>query len=405
MRLGRLHWALLGASLLVTLGMPGTLPAQDTSRAEVQPDDRRIVAIGDIHGAIEPLRTILRETRLMDGSGRWTGGEAVLVQTGDFLDRGAGTFEVVELLRSLQQQAPEAGGEVLILMGNHEAINLLRDMRYVDKELLAPWTTRKSEKVRRRHCEKALDLEQRRSAFQDTAGPEPKAFRETCEADTPLGLVEYLEELEPDADLGRWLRTLPATAEVGGVLFVHGGLTEQTAALDLDVINRQAANEVEIFDRVRAWLVSRSLVLPTAAPTTVAGAALQVLETMEAGTKIFEAPATEDLAAFRNLREWYLIDPDGPLWFRGYARWGGKDGSTRIRTILKLAGARAVVSGHTPQETATIQRRWGGRVYLIDTGMLESHYGGKPSALEILGSQVSAVYPGLREVFDDGDQN
>lgn len=400
MRLQRVPNALfpLGLALFVL----GSLVTPAAAQAdEERPDTRRIVAIGDIHGAIEPLRTILRETKLMDTSGRWIGDDAVLVQTGDFLDRGAGTFEVVELLRSLQQQAPDDGGEVVILMGNHEGINLLRDMRYVDEELLAPWTTRKSEKVRRRHCAKALELEQRRAAFQETGGPDPKTFRDACDVETPLGLVEYLEALEPDADLGRWLRTLPATADVGGVLFVHGGLTERTAVLDLDAINRQTADEVAIFDRVRAWLVSRSLVLPTAHPTEVANAALQVLDAMESGTKIFEAPATDDLQAFRRLEEWNLIDPDGPLWFRGYARWNGKDGSTRIRTILELAGVRAVVSGHTPQENASIQRRWNGRVYLIDTGMLESHYGGKPSALEISGGTVSAVYPGVREIFED----
>lgn len=46
----------------------------------------------------------------------WTGGDAVLVQVGDILDRGVG--EVTALLRILQlsSEAEAAGGEVIALM-------------------------------------------------------------------------------------------------------------------------------------------------------------------------------------------------------------------------------------------------------------------------------------------------
>ncbi|MDA8016295.1 MAG: metallophosphoesterase [Thermoanaerobaculia bacterium] len=385
------HW--MAAALLLASA------SESTAEPRGQTSPRRVVAIGDIHGAIEPLRRILRETRLMDSSGRWTGGDAMLVQTGDFLDRGAGVFEVVELLRSLQQQAPRDGGEVVVLMGNHEAINLIRDMSYVDAALLEPWASRRADRLRRRHCDKALDLAQRRRALQDLDAPDPQRFRESCLAETPPGLLEYLESLEADADLGSWLRTLPAVVKVGDLLFVHGGLTEATAALDPEEINAQAAREVAAFDRIRGWLISRSIVLPTAAPTEITNAALQVLDALESGTKIFEAPALEDLAEFRRVGEWILADPDGPLWFRGYARWDDQEGAPRVEAILRLSNANAIISGHTPQKTANITERWDGRVYLIDTGMLGPYYGGQPSALEVIGRQVTAIYPDLRHIF------
>jgi hypothetical protein len=44
----------------------------------------RVVAVGDIHGAIAEFRSILKTTGLADDSGRWTGGKAVLMQTGDY---------------------------------------------------------------------------------------------------------------------------------------------------------------------------------------------------------------------------------------------------------------------------------------------------------------------------------
>jgi hypothetical protein len=57
-----------------------------------------------------------------------------------------------------------------------------------------------------------------------------------------------------------------------------------------------------------------------------------------------------------------------------------------------------VVAAHTFREAGEIQARLEGRIFLIDTGMLESAYpGGRPSALEIEGGKVTAIYP-------DGEQ-
>ena len=51
----------------------------------------RIVAIGDIHGAIDNFRGILKAAGLTDAGGKWTGGRTQLIQTGDYTDRGTGT--------------------------------------------------------------------------------------------------------------------------------------------------------------------------------------------------------------------------------------------------------------------------------------------------------------------------
>lgn len=388
---------LLAALASLAFGVPSAW-AEGADRASF---GRRLVAVGDVHGAIGPLRTILRETKLVDEDDRWIGRDAILVQTGDFLDRGAGTYQVIELLRSLQEQAPRHGGEVMVLMGNHEAINLLRDMRYVDADLLAPWADRRSEKRRKRHCTQALDHAHRLADRMQTEPPERGAFEADCLERTHPGLLEYLDELMPDADLGRWLRSLPAVVRVGDVLFLHGGLTEETAQLEVDEINALVTEQIGAFDRVRNWLLSRNLVLPTVEAVEVAAAARQVLEALEGGTKIYDAPDVADLEAFRSLDEWFLVDPEGPLWFRGYAQWTDSEGAMRIRRILELAGVRAAVAGHTPQKTGSIQERWDRRVFLIDTGMLASHYDGVPSALEFADGQVRAVYPGVREIFGD----
>ena len=42
--------------------------------------------------------------------------------------------------------------------------------------------------------------------------------------------------------------------------------------------------------------------------------------------------------------------------------------------------------------------RFGNRLFLIDTGMLTTYFkGGRPSALEIVGNRVTAIYPDERE--------
>src|SRR5437763_17144309 len=95
----------------------------------------RVVAIGDIHGDFDAFAGIVQRAQLVDPSLRWAGGNATLVQTGDFLDRGPKARAVMDLLMSLQKDAPRQSGKVIVLMGNHEAMNLYGDLRYVsDKD-------------------------------------------------------------------------------------------------------------------------------------------------------------------------------------------------------------------------------------------------------------------------------
>ena len=55
--------------------------------------------------------------------------------------------------------------------------------------------------------------------------------------------------------------------------------------------------------------------------------------------------------------------------------------------------------GHTVAPNGTIVKRFNGRVFQIDTGMLDATFfpGGKPSALEIKGDAVTAIYTDRKE--------
>ena len=61
----------------------------------------RLVAVGDIHGDFNAFVAILEQAGLIDKERRWIGGTAMLVQTGDFVDRGPNSRQVMDLLMSL----------------------------------------------------------------------------------------------------------------------------------------------------------------------------------------------------------------------------------------------------------------------------------------------------------------
>ena len=70
-----------------------------------------------------------------------------------------------------------------------------------------------------------------------------------------------------------------------------------------------------------------------------------------------------------------------------------------LDSILERMKARAIVIGHTTVLPGKITARLGGRVIQIDTGMVNGEFypGGVPSALELQGDKVTAIYLDRRE--------
>ena len=90
-----------------------------------------VVAIGDVHGDFDDFVAILQHTGLIDKQNHWTGGKTTFVQVGDLLDRGPKPREVMDLMMALEKEAAQAGGRVVSLLGNHEMMNIMGDLRYV----------------------------------------------------------------------------------------------------------------------------------------------------------------------------------------------------------------------------------------------------------------------------------
>ncbi len=84
-----------------------------------------------MHGDLAATQTVLRLAGLIDAAGHWSGGDTVLVQTGDQLDRGDDEQAILDLFVRLETEAEAAGGVVHVLNGNHELMNAAGDFRYV----------------------------------------------------------------------------------------------------------------------------------------------------------------------------------------------------------------------------------------------------------------------------------
>ncbi len=341
------------------LRAPGALLAAMTLAAAVAraaddpcrvPDAPRVVAVGDVHGSYDSLATILRFAGILDAKGKWAGGKAHLVQTGDLLDRGKDTRKVLDLLMRLEGEARKAGGRVHALLGNHEVMNILGDLRYLNAEEYASFRTPDSEALRDAFLRSAL--ERARDSARAAGQPfDEAAFRSKFLTEVPPGLVERTQALSSQGRYGKWLRQRPVVAKVNGVVFVHGGLTPEVAALGCEAINAQVRRELT-----------------------------------DDLAKTKEAPLAT-LAAGEN----------GPLWYRGLAKDDESILAPQVDQVLQSLGARAVVVGHSVTGDGRIRARFGGRVFGIDVGMGDV-YGGNLAALEVAADgSLSALYPDRRE--------
>ena len=333
--------ALLALTALLLL-FPSAAPA-------AQPG--RIVAVGDLHGDFGAWQQIARAAGLVDAGGHWAGGRTTLVQLGDILDRQPDSLKIVRNLQQLQKEAPRAGGKVIVVLGNHEAMNLLGDFRYTTPGEFAEFATANSAAVRDRV------YDQNRAAIETaahTTNPAltPQQIRDSWMAQHPLGWVEHRLAWSPSGELGRWTTRNAAIVKIGDTLFAHGGLSAEYAKLPIEQINSRFAKAMAAGD---------------GSPATI------------------------------------LYDPLGPIWYRGLLMRDPDAEEVRAKTsppapvlspdqelsaVLAAYGARRLVVGHTP-DLKGIEILSGGRLARIDTGISRA-YGGPLSWLEIVGGTMTA---------------
>jgi hypothetical protein len=334
---------------------------------------QRIVVFADVHGAYTELVSVLTETGIIDAAQHWHGGGTQLVSTGDLLDRGPDARKVLDLLMRLEQEAPKAGGAVHVLLGNHEVMNLVGDLRYVPAAEFATFAGPEDAKLRDETWQRVL-------------AQEPAAARAEFDAAYPPGYFARRQAFSSEGEYGRWLLGKPFLITVNDTAFVHGGLSSMVGRLGLEETNRTLHEQLlGYLQQWQAIETEQHLARPVAfgdRPQTLAAAG-----------------AADLSKTLSTLQDSELFTPKGPTWFRGQALCYPYSEAENLDGALAKLGVARVVEGHTPSPNGRVLSRFDGRVVLLDTGMLRSEYNGHPAAYVFENNRWSVAYadnPGQR---------
>lgn len=306
------------------------------------PHPKRVVAIGDVHGDFKQFVKILKATGLINKRNRWSGGKTHLVQLGDIPDRGPDSRKVMDLLMELEKSSVKAGGAVTVLIGNHEAMMMTGDLRYVHPGEYASFKDRNSKARRKAYYKKTIN--HIKNYTPEKKWPEfDKAYKEEWEQRFPLGYVEHQIAWAPTGKYGKWVLSHSAIAKVNDTIFLHGGLSVKYSSRSIAEINTRVRTEL-------------------ARPSTLNQTSLSE-------------------------------DEDGPLWYRGWAQSiENEDNQARLESVLVAQNAKRMVIGHTPL-TPVVLPRFGGKLLIVDVG-LSAHYGNGFSALEIIDGKPRTILDG-----------
>ncbi|KAI9594067.1 Metallo-dependent phosphatase-like protein [Syncephalis fuscata] len=276
-----------------------------------EPHSRRNIAIGDLHGDLVNSKAVLKMAGLVNDEGRWIGGRDRMIQLGDVADRGPDTLALFRYLYQLRKEAAAAGGEVVLIMGNHELMTLM-------------------------HKKHRLQLPFMRDPFNE------------------------------HGEIGRWLKHLPIMQVIDGTVYAHGGVSPYWAKLGCERTNLQAQRSMKNY--------------------------------MHSG----------DLLAAK--LHYPVFGDNGPAWYRRYAYDKDEQAvSELLDEALQSLGARRMVAAHSPTRSPKMHVRCNGKFIDIDTKISRffkwpdgTPDGNHLSALEIIGDQVTAIYPSGRELISDG---
>jgi hypothetical protein len=185
-------------------------------RAAQPPAHSRVVALGDIHGDFQALRSAFQAAGATDARGNWIGGGLTVVQLGDLIGRADDEREVLDFIFEVQRKAAERGGAVHALIGNHEVMGGRVDNQAVGPNPFPAWETvsgLRRDDPRLRHL---LPGERARGAALMAGGP-----------------------------YARRIAAFPTVLKIRDTVFAHGGVPPRWAAYGTDRINRE----------VRDWLM------------------------------------------------------------------------------------------------------------------------------------------------------
>ena len=322
------------------------------------PKGTRIVCFGDVHGDILALYKFLQATQLLHPKSTitnpvWDGGDAILVQCGDILDRGAEELFCLRYLTSLARQAPLDGGRVILLHGNHEALNANGLFQYAD-----PRGNEEIEVV----LGKTLD-----TAKSDGTD----RWRIQYAGNAPTRWAAF----EPNGWLSKPLYSnMQVAAVVGKTVFVHAGLTKDhvTKYGGIEKMNTEA----------REWFVAG---YPDELQNDD-GFKFQTVQEVIDNANLRASTASKTMPA--------CLGGGGsgapsPVWMRDYSSPAdtvpkSPQAQRMMDDCLEAVGhgVQRMVMGHTPQ--SEINAALKGKAWRIDVGASKGVMNGTPEVMEII---------------------
>ncbi len=339
----------------------------------------RVIAISDIHGAYQPMVNTLRNAAVIDADLAWSAGETHLVIVGDILDRGPSSRQAMDLLMRLEDEAAAAGGKVHVLIGNHEAMNLVGDLRYVSKSEYAAFAQEERAEDRERWFAEF-------SAKRAPPGKTPQELRELFDRSFPAGFFAHRRAFSAEGTYGRWLLDKPILVVINDTAFVHGGLSPMVGDVGLDGVNGTLRQEMVDYVADLEILYDAAALLPTDNFYSHTAILDRYMPPLDAGTRLLDS-----VASAKRLNGSELHSYNGPLWYRGNAACSELIEADRLEAILASIGAKRVVIGHTPTNGRRIFERFGGTVVEVDTGMFGDYYKGSGNAVVFEGGDIAVV--------------
>jgi hypothetical protein len=340
----------------------------------------RVVAFADVHGAYDELEALLRQSGIVDAADRWAAGRAHVVSLGDLLDRGTDSRRVMDLLMRLQGEAAAAGGGLHVVVGNHEAMNVLGDLRYVARGEYASYVDLEPAGLRTRL----------RAAWEQQRGAgSGAAFDERF----PPGYFGHRAALGPEGRYGRWILGLPVAIVVNDSLFMHGGPSSLLRGMSIAELNLRYRTALVDYQRLAAQLEQAGLLQPgdefRSRPRLAA-------ERLAARATATAPPSDLDavVKTFTQAAEQPLLSPDSPNWYRGAALCREASETDVLVPLLEQFGVARVVVGHTPTRDRRVVTRFDARVVKLDAGMNRAAYQGRAAALSIQESKLTVRYVG-----------
>lgn len=280
---------------------------------------KKIIAIGDLHGDILQLITILLHSKLIKKKNKnicvsnsdydiknymWIGGSTYLVQLGDIFDGGGRALEdnfddneveIYKFLINLKKIAKEKNGNVILIIGNHEIMNFNKNYNYVqDKTINKCLTVNNEDFNYKLNPTKTCNINDRHKLFNIPNGPLAKSMK------------KYMK----------------GVVKINNNIFCHGGISE--------LISKKY-NIKEINNILKLFLNG----------------------SIKNNNILFQS----------------IYGSNGIIWFRSYS----KDNSecTQLTNTLTNLNAKRMIVGHTPQKNGITNRcqQFKKNLWAIDVGL------------------------------------